>query len=181
VVRSPNGDMLVPAIKQMVKQIDPASGRIVIDPLPGMEPEPRRAPSLRPRRGKERGSRVSPPPTPSPGRGRDSSLGGFAPRPPFGDEGERGAPGRDNQPAQPGRDGRRAQNTVREQTGAQASPGGQIPTGGEPRRRQGTAGDQARRNEPSPQRNSASDGMVPQPDDRGEPTGAKGPRRRRRR
>jgi 16S rRNA processing protein RimM len=33
------GEILVPAIKDVVKQIDPDSGRMLIEPLPGMLPE----------------------------------------------------------------------------------------------------------------------------------------------
>ncbi|MCA1646293.1 MAG: ribosome maturation factor RimM [Chloroflexi bacterium] len=36
VVRGEKGEILVPAIKDVVKQIDPASGRMLIQPLPGM-------------------------------------------------------------------------------------------------------------------------------------------------
>jgi 16S rRNA processing protein RimM len=39
VVKSANGkEILVPAIKDVVKQIDPAAGRILIEPLPGLIP-----------------------------------------------------------------------------------------------------------------------------------------------
>jgi 16S rRNA processing protein RimM len=38
VVRGQKGEILVPAIKDVVKQIDPAAGRMVIQPLPGMLP-----------------------------------------------------------------------------------------------------------------------------------------------
>jgi 16S rRNA processing protein RimM len=40
VVRGPLGEILVPAIKQVVKLIAPDEGRIVVDPLPGMLPVP---------------------------------------------------------------------------------------------------------------------------------------------
>ena len=38
VVRSQRGEILVPAIKDVVKDIDPAAGRMLIEPLPGMLP-----------------------------------------------------------------------------------------------------------------------------------------------
>jgi 16S rRNA processing protein RimM len=38
VVRGPLGELLVPAIRNVVKVIAPDEGRIVIDPLPGMLP-----------------------------------------------------------------------------------------------------------------------------------------------
>jgi len=38
VVKSERGEVLVPAIKDVVKQIDPAAGRMLIEPLPGMLP-----------------------------------------------------------------------------------------------------------------------------------------------
>jgi 16S rRNA processing protein RimM len=38
IVRSAKGEILVPAIKDVVKEIDPTSGRMVIQPLPGMIP-----------------------------------------------------------------------------------------------------------------------------------------------
>ena len=47
VVRGERGEILVPAIKDVVKLIDPPSGRIVVEPLPGQIPEPR---APRPRR-----------------------------------------------------------------------------------------------------------------------------------
>jgi 16S rRNA processing protein RimM len=40
VVRGARGEVLVPAIKDVVKLIDPSSGRMLIEPLPGMLPEP---------------------------------------------------------------------------------------------------------------------------------------------
>ncbi len=43
VVRGDLGEILVPAIKDVVKAIAPAEGRMVVDPLPGMLPEPRPA------------------------------------------------------------------------------------------------------------------------------------------
>ena len=36
VVRGPRGEILIPAVKDVVQLIEPASGRMVIDPLPGM-------------------------------------------------------------------------------------------------------------------------------------------------
>jgi 16S rRNA processing protein RimM len=36
VVRGSRGEILVPAIKDVVKEINPATGRILIEPLPGM-------------------------------------------------------------------------------------------------------------------------------------------------
>ncbi len=38
VVRGGRGEILVPAIKDVVKQIDPAAGRMLIQPLPGLLP-----------------------------------------------------------------------------------------------------------------------------------------------
>jgi 16S rRNA processing protein RimM len=38
VVKSPKGEILIPAIKDVVKHIDPQAGRILIEPLPGMIP-----------------------------------------------------------------------------------------------------------------------------------------------
>jgi 16S rRNA processing protein RimM len=38
VVKGDLGEILVPAIKEVVKLIDPAAGRILIEPLPGMLP-----------------------------------------------------------------------------------------------------------------------------------------------
>ena len=38
VVRGEHGEILVPAIKDVVKQIDPAAGKMLIEPLPGMLP-----------------------------------------------------------------------------------------------------------------------------------------------
>jgi 16S rRNA processing protein RimM len=38
VVRGERGEILVPAIKDVVKEIDPAAGRMLIRPLPGMLP-----------------------------------------------------------------------------------------------------------------------------------------------
>ena len=39
VVRGERGEILVPAIKDVVKEIDPAAGRMLIEPLPGMLPD----------------------------------------------------------------------------------------------------------------------------------------------
>ena len=38
IVRGTKGEILVPAIKDVIKQIDPESGRMLIQPLPGMLP-----------------------------------------------------------------------------------------------------------------------------------------------
>jgi 16S rRNA processing protein RimM len=38
IVRGQRGEILVPAIKDVVKQIDPEAGRMLIQPLPGMLP-----------------------------------------------------------------------------------------------------------------------------------------------
>jgi 16S rRNA processing protein RimM len=38
VVKGARGEILVPAIKDVVKQIDPTAGRMLIQPLPGMLP-----------------------------------------------------------------------------------------------------------------------------------------------
>jgi 16S rRNA processing protein RimM len=38
VVHGGRGEILVPAIKDVVKEIDPASGRMLIEPLPGLLP-----------------------------------------------------------------------------------------------------------------------------------------------
>jgi 16S rRNA processing protein RimM len=38
VVRGGRGEILVPAIKDVIKQIDPAAGRMLIQPLPGLLP-----------------------------------------------------------------------------------------------------------------------------------------------
>jgi len=39
VVKGPSGEILVPAIKDVVKDIDPGAGRMLIQPLPGMLPD----------------------------------------------------------------------------------------------------------------------------------------------
>lgn len=54
VVRTPNGEVLVPAIKNVVRAIEPQAGRMVIALLPGMLPEPPRVRRFRPR-SKSRG------------------------------------------------------------------------------------------------------------------------------
>jgi 16S rRNA processing protein RimM len=41
VVKSQRGEILVPAIKDVVKEIDPSAGRMLIEPLPGMLPRSR--------------------------------------------------------------------------------------------------------------------------------------------
>jgi 16S rRNA processing protein RimM len=38
IVHGPRGEILVPAIKSVVKQIDPEGGRMLIEPLPGLLP-----------------------------------------------------------------------------------------------------------------------------------------------
>lgn len=38
VVRGPDGESLIPAIKEVIKEIDPARGRMLIEPLPGLLP-----------------------------------------------------------------------------------------------------------------------------------------------
>jgi len=38
IVHGPRGEILVPAIKSVVKQIDPGAGRMLIEPLPGLLP-----------------------------------------------------------------------------------------------------------------------------------------------
>jgi 16S rRNA processing protein RimM len=40
VTHGPLGEVLVPATKEVIKDLDPARGRIVIDPLPGLIPAP---------------------------------------------------------------------------------------------------------------------------------------------
>jgi 16S rRNA processing protein RimM len=39
VVKGERGEILVPAIKDVVKRIDPSAGRMLIEPLPGMLPD----------------------------------------------------------------------------------------------------------------------------------------------
>ena len=39
IIRGNKGEILVPAIKDVVKLIDPAAGRMLIEPLPGLIPE----------------------------------------------------------------------------------------------------------------------------------------------
>jgi 16S rRNA processing protein RimM len=41
VVKGPRGEILIPAIKDVLKQIDPAAGHMLVQPLPGMLPEPK--------------------------------------------------------------------------------------------------------------------------------------------
>ena len=36
VVRTPSGDRLVPFVSALVPEVDPAAGRVVIDPIPGL-------------------------------------------------------------------------------------------------------------------------------------------------
>ncbi|HEX8968734.1 MAG TPA: ribosome maturation factor RimM [Chloroflexota bacterium] len=38
VVRGPNGESLIPAIREVIKEIDPVRGRMLIEPLPGLLP-----------------------------------------------------------------------------------------------------------------------------------------------
>jgi 16S rRNA processing protein RimM len=38
IVDSPSGEILIPAIKSVVKRIDPEAGRMLIEPLPGLLP-----------------------------------------------------------------------------------------------------------------------------------------------
>jgi 16S rRNA processing protein RimM len=45
VVMTPCGEMLIPAVKQVVKRISPDRGEIVIELLPGLAPEKTRAPN----------------------------------------------------------------------------------------------------------------------------------------
>ena len=71
VVRGDRGEILVPAIKDVVKLIDPPGGKMVIEPLPGMLPDPphpRTAWSARPRtRGRKPPQpRPHPPSEPAP-------------------------------------------------------------------------------------------------------------------
>lgn len=56
VVETPEGELLLPAIKQVIKAIEPERGRMVVELLPGLEPAPRRARG-RPRLQRERGPR----------------------------------------------------------------------------------------------------------------------------
>ena len=42
IVNGPRGEILIPAIKDVLKRIDPHAGRMLVQPLPGMLPEPRR-------------------------------------------------------------------------------------------------------------------------------------------
>lgn len=43
VVRSDEGELLVPAIDSVIKQVDVAGGRVVVELLPGLERRPRKA------------------------------------------------------------------------------------------------------------------------------------------
>ncbi len=45
VVRTERGELLLPAVKHVVKEIAPARGEMVVELLPGLAPEPRREPS----------------------------------------------------------------------------------------------------------------------------------------
>jgi 16S rRNA processing protein RimM len=42
IVKGPRGEILIPAIKDVLKLIDPAMGRMLVQPLPGMLPEPKK-------------------------------------------------------------------------------------------------------------------------------------------
>jgi 16S rRNA processing protein RimM len=42
IVRGARGEVLIPAIKDVIQEIDPAGGRMRVAPLPGMLPAPRR-------------------------------------------------------------------------------------------------------------------------------------------
>jgi 16S rRNA processing protein RimM len=58
VVRGELGEVLVPAIKDVVKEIAPEQGRVVVDLLPGLLPDaPAAAAKVRRRRGFRRGPR----------------------------------------------------------------------------------------------------------------------------
>jgi 16S rRNA processing protein RimM len=39
----PRGEILIPAIKDVLKRIDPQEGRMLVQPLPGMLPEPKQS------------------------------------------------------------------------------------------------------------------------------------------
>jgi 16S rRNA processing protein RimM len=41
IVHGERGEILVPAIKDVVREIDPAAGRMLVQPLPGMLPAPK--------------------------------------------------------------------------------------------------------------------------------------------
>ncbi len=66
VVRGERGEVLIPAIKEVVKQIDPEAGRMVVELLPGLLPEaaPPRVRRFTPRRRKT--GTVSRPSSPPP-------------------------------------------------------------------------------------------------------------------
>jgi 16S rRNA processing protein RimM len=42
IVHGPRGEILIPAIKDVLKRIDPEEGRMLVQPLPGMLPEPKK-------------------------------------------------------------------------------------------------------------------------------------------
>ncbi len=42
VVHGPDGELLLPAIDAVVKEVDVAARRMVVEPLPGLEPRPRK-------------------------------------------------------------------------------------------------------------------------------------------
>jgi 16S rRNA processing protein RimM len=41
IVKGPRGEILIPAIKDVLKLIEPEKGRMLVQPLPGMLPEPK--------------------------------------------------------------------------------------------------------------------------------------------
>jgi 16S rRNA processing protein RimM len=43
IVKGPRGEILIPAIKDVLKLIEPEKGRMLVQPLPGMLPEPKRS------------------------------------------------------------------------------------------------------------------------------------------
>lgn len=60
VVRGPRGEVLIPSIRGVVKEIAPYLGRIVVEPLPGMLPEPSRQAAARGVRSRRRTRRRPP-------------------------------------------------------------------------------------------------------------------------
>ena len=46
VVRGDRGELLLPATDEVVREIDLESGRMLVEPLPGLLPQPRRRPQL---------------------------------------------------------------------------------------------------------------------------------------
>jgi len=55
VVRGPRGEILIPAIKDVLRDIDPAAGRIVVELMPGLVPDPPATPRRRPGRAARQG------------------------------------------------------------------------------------------------------------------------------